>query len=118
MFQASVLYTFQKDFLYDQTKFKSPKTDFPADLWSKRKSIKIMKKNSAPSILCLGDQTIASNHPRICGKSWCYQTIWFNHFPKHWVFFGMISDNLAAVFSHKTLYLLRKIFKNSKSDNA
>ena len=32
-------------------------------------------------------------------------------------FFRMISDNLAAVFSHKTLYLLRKIFKNSKSDN-
>ena len=32
MFQASVLYTFQKDLLYDQTRFKSPKTDFPADL--------------------------------------------------------------------------------------
>ena len=32
MFEASVLYTFQKDFLWDQTKFKSPKTNFKADL--------------------------------------------------------------------------------------
>ena len=33
-------------------------------------------------------------------------------------FFGMISDIFAAVFPHKTLDLLRKIFKNCKSDNA
>ena len=51
------------------------------------KSIIVLKKNSAPSILSLGDQTIASNHPRIYVKSWCYQTICLDHFPKHWVFF-------------------------------
>ena len=71
------------------------------------------EKNSAPSILSLGDQTISSNHPRIYGKSWSYQTICFNHFPKHWFFFGMISDILAAVFSHKnTLFV-----KNSQSED-
>ena len=32
MFEASVLYTFQKDLIYDQTKFKSPETNFKTDL--------------------------------------------------------------------------------------
>ena len=32
MFQVSVLNTFQKDFLYDQKKINSQKSDFPVDL--------------------------------------------------------------------------------------